>query len=151
MAIWVDADACPRTVREILFRASARTKTTVTFVANSQIRTPAVKEIRFVQVPKGFDVADQEILNRSKPGDLVITGDISLAADLLKSGVSVISPRGEQFSTETVGQKLNIRDFLETMRSSGEHTGGSRPMSKGDSQKFGNSLDQYLAKSIKSS
>tara|TARA_Y100001935_G_C17275888_1_gene494631 strand:- start:508 stop:963 length:456 start_codon:yes stop_codon:yes gene_type:complete len=146
ITIWVDADACPRAVREILCRASIRTKIRINFVANSPIPLPKIKQINFVQVPPGFDVADNEISKRANPKDLVITSDIPLAADLIVKGVSVLNPRGENFTEETIKQKLTLRDFMETMRSSGEHTGKSKPLAKADLHKFANSLDRYITK-----
>ena len=146
ITIWVDADACPKGVREILCRASIRTKIQTNFVANSVIPLPKVKQINFVQVPRGFDVADDEILNRASPKDIVITSDIPLAADLIDKGVTVISPRGENFTKDTIKQKLVLRDFMETMRSSGEHSGKSKPLAKTDLQKFANALDRYITK-----
>ena len=146
ITIWVDADACPKGVREILCRASIRTKIQTNFVANSVIPLPKVKQINFVQVPRGFDVADNEILNRASPKDIVITSDIPLAADLIDKGVAVISPRGENFTKDTIKQKLVLRDFMETMRSSGENSGKSKPLAKTDLQKFANALDRYITK-----
>ena len=146
ITIWVDADACPKGVREILCRASIRTKIRINFVANSLIPLPKVQQINFVQVARGFDVADDEILKRARPKDLVITSDIPLAADLIDKEVAVISPRGETFTKDTIKQKLVLRDFMETMRSSGEHSGRSKPLAKTDLQKFANALDRYITK-----
>ena len=115
-------------------------------MANSVIPLPKVQQIKFVQVPRGFDVADDEILKRARPKDLVITSDIPLAADLIDKEVAVISPRGENFTKDTIKQKLVLRDFMETMRSSGEHSGRSKPLAKTDLQKFANALDRYITK-----
>ena len=142
--IWVDADACPNVIKEILFRAATRTQTPLTLVANNFIRTPASKLIRFLQVPKGFDVADNEIVQRSNPGDLAITADIPLAAELLAKEVQALNPRGELYSNENIGHRLNMRDFMDTMRSSGVHTGGPPPISKSERQAFANALDKIL-------
>jgi len=146
ITIWVDADACPKAIREILCRASIRTKTELNFIANSPVPLPRVKQINFFQVPRGFDIADNEILKRANPKDLVITSDIPLAADLIGKEVAVVNFRGENFTKETIKQKLVLRDFMETMRSSGEHTGKSKPLAKADLHKFANSLDRYITK-----
>ena len=142
--IWIDADACPNVIKEILFRAATRTQTPLTLVANNFIRTPASKLIQFLQVPKGFDVADNEIVQRSNPRDLVITADIPLAAELLAKEVQALNPRGELYSKDNIGHRLNMRDFMDTMRSSGVHTGGPPPISKSARQTFANALDKVL-------
>ena len=146
MAIWVDADACPVAIKDIIFRAANRTETRTTLVANSYIKVPPSKYISFLQVPKGFDVADNEIVQRAEPGDLVITGDIPLAAEIMEKGAAALNPRGERYSEDTVRQLLNMRDFMDTMRASGAHTGGPPPMNQSDKQAFANELDKYLAK-----
>ncbi len=146
MAIWVDADACPVAIKDIIFRAANRTETQTTLVANSYIKVPPSKYISFLQVPKGFDVADNEIVNRAEPGDLVITGDIPLAAEIMEKGAAALNPRGERYSEDTVRQRLNMRDFMDTMRASGAHTGGPPPMNQSDKHAFANELDKYLAK-----
>ncbi len=146
MAIWVDADACPVAIKDIIFRAANRTETRTTLVANSYIKVPPSKYISFLQVPKGFDVADNEIVQRAEPGDLVITGDIPLAAEIMEKGAAALNPRGERYSEDTVRQRLNMRDFMDTMRASGAHTGGPPPMNQSDKQAFANELDKYLAK-----
>ncbi len=148
--IWVDADACPNVIKEILFRAATRTQTPLTLVANNFIRTPNHKLIQFLQVPQGFDVADNEIVQRSQPGDLVITADIPLASELLAKEVQALNPRGELYTRENIGQRLNMRDFMDTMRSSGVHTGGPPPISKSERQSFANALDKILTKIPKS-
>jgi uncharacterized protein YaiI (UPF0178 family) len=146
MNIWVDADACPVVVREILFRAAARTGVRVTLVANQAISTPSSPNVRALQVARGFDVADEEIVRRLDPGDLVITSDIPLAAEVIGKGGHALSPRGEMQTTENIRAKLNMRDFMDTMRSSGVETGGG-PAAFGqrDKQRFANSLDRFLA------
>jgi uncharacterized protein YaiI (UPF0178 family) len=145
MKIWVDADACPGVIKEILFRAAERTQTPVTLVANQALRTPPSRLISTVQVPGGFDVADNEIVRRADPGDLVITSDIPLAAEVIDRQALALSPRGELFSKNNIGARLNMRDFLETMRSSGEHTGGPAPFSNADKKQFADQLDRLLA------
>ncbi|MEC8408371.1 MAG: YaiI/YqxD family protein [Pseudomonadota bacterium] len=145
MKIWVDADACPGAIKEILFRAAERTQTPVTLVANQALRTPPSRLISAVQVPGGFDVADTEIVRRTDPGDLVITSDIPLAAEVIDRQALALSPRGELFSKNNIGARLNMRDFLETMRGSGEHTGGPAPFSNSDKKHFAEHLDRLLA------
>ena len=145
MTIWVDADACPVVVKEIIFRAAIRTETQATLVANNFIKVPASKSITFLQVPKGFDVADNEIVRRTEEGDLVITADIPLAAEVMEKGAVALNPRGERYSDDTIKQTLNLRDFMDTMRSSGEHTGGPPPLNHSNRQAFANELDKYLA------
>ena len=145
MQIWVDADACPVVVKEILFRAADRTKTLVTLVANQYIRVPRSEYIKTVQVPSGFDVADNEIVQRAAAGDLVITADIPLAAEIIEKGAHALNPRGEMYSTENIRSLLNMRDFMDTMRSSGVDTsGGPPPLNQSDRQAFANQLDRFL-------
>lgn len=144
MKIWVDADACPVVVRDILYRAAQRTGVEVTLVANQFIRTPAASNITMVQVPSGFDVADNEIVLRSHAGDLVITSDIPLADEVITKGGHALSSRGELFTKENIKSRLNIRDFMETMRSSGIQTGGPAPLNQHDRQQFANQLDKWL-------
>lgn len=147
MHIWIDADACPNPVKDIVFRAAVRTATPVTLVANQPLVTPPSPLIKSVQVSSGFDVADNYIVDAASPGDLVITSDIPLAADAVAKGVDVINPRGEQYTTENVRQRLNMRDFMETMRSSGIMSGGPAPFSQQDRQAFANALDRFLTRS----
>jgi uncharacterized protein YaiI (UPF0178 family) len=142
--IWVDADACPAAIKEILFRAAERTETKVTFVANQYITTPRSRFVSCVQVSRGFDVADNEIVTRSAKGDLVITSDIPLADEVISKGCLALSPRGELFTEENIKARLNIRDFMETMRSSGVQTGGPSSLGASDKQAFGNQLDRWL-------
>lgn len=144
--IWIDADACPKPVKDIVFRASARTKTAVVMVANQYIPKPTSSLIRAVQVEKGFDKADDYIVLSSQAGDLIITQDIPLAAECMDKGVIAIHPRGALYNKDTIKQKLAMRDFLDTMRSSGEHTGGPAAYSDKDKQQFANALDRWLAK-----
>ncbi|MEJ8566555.1 YaiI/YqxD family protein [Elongatibacter sediminis] len=146
MKIWVDADACPVVIREILFRAAERTQTQVTMVANQQVRVPASRFVDAIQVQAGFDVADNEIVKRVLAGDLVVTADIPLAAEVMESGAHALNPRGELYSPDTIRQRLNLRDFMDTLRSSGIHTGGPSALSQSDRQQFANNLDRLLAK-----
>jgi uncharacterized protein YaiI (UPF0178 family) len=131
-------------IKEILFRAATRTETPMTLVANNFIKTPNSKLINFLQVPQGFDVADDEIVLRSNPDDLVITADIPLAAELIAKGVQALNPRGELYTEDNVRGRLNMRDFMDTMRSSGVQSGGPPPISQADKQAFANALDRIL-------
>ena len=146
MKIWVDADACPVVIKEILFRAAERTGVPLTLVANQAIRTPPSRYIRSLQVPSGFDVADNEIVKRVKAGDLVITADIPLAAEVIDKGGHALNPRGELYSADTIRGRLNMRDFMDTLRASGIHTGGPPTLSQGDRKAFANNLDRLLTK-----
>jgi len=147
MKIWVDADACPGVVKEILFRAARRTGVQLTLVANQPLATPNVSNITTLQVPRGFDVADDEIVKRLEAGDLVITSDIPLAAEVIAKGGHALSPRGEMHTSENIGARLNMRDFLDTMRSSGvEIGGGPTAFSQRDKQTFANELDRFLTR-----
>ncbi|MBR9814229.1 YaiI/YqxD family protein [bacterium] len=147
MHIWVDADACPVVIRQILFRAAKRTNVPVTLVANHPLSVPRGGTVTMLQVSSGFDVADNEIVKRLSAGDLVITSDIPLAAEVIDAGGQAISPRGERFSADTIKGKLSMRDFMETMRSSGvEMSGGPAAMGNADKQAFANLLDQALAR-----
>ncbi len=146
MKIWVDADACPGVIKEIIFRAAERKTLLTTLVANHAMHTPPSKYISFLQVASGFDVADNEIVRRLEEGDLVITSDIPLAAEVIEKGGKALSPRGELFTTENIKPRLNIRDFLDTMRSSGVNTGGPPPLSQTDRREFANHLDKILAR-----
>ncbi|MGB0864884.1 MAG: YaiI/YqxD family protein [Granulosicoccaceae bacterium] len=144
--IWVDADACPGVVKEILFKAAERKQVPLTLIANQPIRVPRSKWIKSVQVASGFDVADNEIVARCGVGDLVITADIPLAAEVMDKGAMALNPRGELYSVQTIKQKLSMRDFMETLRSSGVQTGGPPPLSQTDRREFANQLDRVLAK-----
>ena len=146
MKIWVDADACPVVIKEILFRAARRTQTHMTLVANQPVSVPRSEFINTLQVSSGFDVADNEIVKRLAAGDLVITADIPLAAEVIEKGGHALNPRGELYSKETIRARLNMRDFMDTLRASGINTGGPAAISQSDRQAFGNSLDRFLAK-----
>lgn len=146
MKIWVDADACPVVIKEILFKAAQRTQVITTFVANQFIKTPPSAYLKNIQVASGFDVADNEIVKRVGEGDLVITGDIPLAAEVIEKGGHALNPRGEMYTTDSIKQRLNMRDFMDTMRASGVHTGGQAPLSQTDRQNFANNLDRMLTK-----
>ena len=145
MKIWVDADACPVVIKEILFRAAERTQTTTTLLANHYLKVPPSKVISFVQVTAGFDVADDEIVKRAAPNDLVITADIPLAAEVVEKGCLALNPRGELYTESNIRQRLNMRDFMDTLRSSGIDTGGAPPIGQSDRQAFANNLDKLLA------
>lgn len=145
MHIWVDADACPRVIKEILFRAATRTKISLTLVANQTLHVPPSPFIRSVQVPDGFDVADNEIVKRLRAGDLVITSDLPLAAEVIDKGGHVLSHRGEWFSAANIRPLLNMRDFMDNLRASGVQTGGPPPMSHSERQAFAAHLDRFLA------
>ena len=144
MTIWVDADACPNVIKEVLFRAAERTQTQVTLVANQYLRVPPSRFIRAMVVPKGFDVADNEIVRLCEPGDLVITADIPLAAEVLEKGAAALNPRGERYSNATIRERLTMRDFMDTLRASGVHTGGPGTLSQRDRQLFAAELDKWL-------
>jgi len=145
--IWVDADACPVVVKEILYRAAERTGVQLTLVANQAIHTPSSAHINTLRVQQGFDVADDEIVKRLEAGDLVITSDIPLAAEVIEKGGHALSPRGEMHTTENIRARLNMRDFLDTMRASGVDTGGGpAAFSQRDKQEFANNLDRFLTK-----
>ncbi|MGD9858719.1 MAG: YaiI/YqxD family protein [Marinobacterium sp.] len=150
MKIWVDADACPVVIKEILFRAADRTGLELTLIANHAIKVPPSANIRAIQVSGGFDVADHEIVRRCEAGDLVITSDIPLAAELLDKGAMALTPRGEQFTAENIRGRLNMRDFMETMRASGVQSGGPAAMSQSDRQAFANQLDRLISKALRS-
>jgi uncharacterized protein YaiI (UPF0178 family) len=151
MKIWVDADACPVVIKEILFKAAERTRVPLTLVANQPIRFPPSPFINMLQVKSGFDVADDEIVKLVSAGDLVITGDIPLAAEVIEKGGLALNPRGELYSESDIKAKLNMRDFMDTMRASGAHTGGKPPLSQSDRQAFANNLDRLLTKHAKKS
>ncbi|ARR49419.1 TPA: YaiI/YqxD family protein [Photobacterium damselae] len=149
MKIWVDADACPNVVKEILFRVANRVGVQVTLVANQFIRVPASAHIRSIQVEAGFDVADNYIVQQVEAGDLVITADIPLADEVITKNGHALNPRGEMYTKETIKQRLQMRDFMETLRSSGIQTGGPAPLSQADRQNFANKLDSFIAKNFK--
>ena len=145
MKIWVDADACPVVLKDILCRAAERTQRQVTFVANQFIRLPPSRYIKFIQVARGFDVADNEIVQRVDTGDLVITGDIPLAAEAIEKGGYALNHRGELYTANNIRECLNMRDFMDTLRSSGIETGGPAALSQSDRQAFANQLDKFLS------
>ena len=145
MKIWVDADACPIVVKEILFRAAARTGVQLTLVANQAMRIPRSRNIDMLKVETGFDVADNEIVKRLEAGDLVITSDIPLAAEVIAKGGHALSPRGELYSADNIRERLNMRDFMDTLRASGINTGGPAALSHADRQAFASHLDRLLA------
>lgn len=151
MTLWIDADACPKVIKDIVFRASQRLQFEVVLVANHYQSTPPGTLIRAIQVGAGFDVADNLIVQQSKPFDIVITADIPLAAELIAKQVHVLNPRGERYSRETIGARLTLRDFLDTLRGSGIMSGGPAPLSASDRMKFGNALDRLLAEQIRRS
>ena len=146
MRIWVDADACPKVIKEILFRAAKRAQVQVTLVANQSLRTPSSQHIKSMQVSSGFDVADNEIVKQVEAGDLVITADIPLAAQVVDKGAHALNPRGELYTAENVKARLSLRDFMAQIRDSGINTGGPAPLSQSDRQAFANHLDRLLAK-----
>lgn len=145
MNIWVDADACPAVVKDILYRAAERAQVNLTLVANQPLRTPRSSFIRTLQVPRGFDVADNEIARRVEPGDLVVTADIPLAAQVIERGGTALDPRGELYSPDTIRERLTMRAFMDELRASGVQTGGPPPLAHGDRQRFANQLDRWLA------
>ena len=145
MQIWVDADACPKAIKDILFRVAERLGITTTLVANQYLQRPPSRYIQFVQVNSGFDVADNEIVKRLSSGDLVITGDIPLAYEVICKGGHAINPRGELYTVDNIKDRLNMRDFMDTLRSSGIDTGGPSVLNSRDIQAFANQLDKFLA------
>lgn len=146
MQIWVDADACPGVIKEIIFRAAERRQIQTTLVANQMLRTPPSKYIRAIQVASGFDVADAHIVDQLAAGDLVVTADIPLAALVIERGAHALNPRGELYTTATIRERLNMRDFMEGLRAAGIETGGPAAFSQADRQAFANQLDRFLAK-----
>ena len=148
-SIWVDGDACPKVIKEILFRAAERTGVSVTLVANQPLPIPRVPSLRVLQVGAGFDVADNEIVKRMLPGDLVITADIPLAAEIIAKGGEALNPRGELYSPDTIRGVLTMRDFMDTMRASGHVGGGPPALTQADRNAFAGHLDKWLARSRK--
>lgn len=142
--IWVDADACPVAIKEVLFRAADREQVHVTLVANQWIRTPPSRFVRSIQVPGGFDVADAEIVERVSAGDLVVTQDIPLAALVIEKGALAVHPRGELYTPDTIAQRLSMRNFMDELRGSGVDTGGPAAFHPRDKQAFANQLDRWL-------
>lgn len=146
MKIWVDADACPLVVKEILYRAANRTQVPLILIANQMLRVPPSPWITAVQVPSGFDVADQRIVKEAQSGDLIITADVPLAAQAIAKGAIVIDPRGELLNAGNIQERLAMRNFLDSLRSSGVDTGGPAAFSDADRKAFANQLDRLLAK-----
>jgi uncharacterized protein YaiI (UPF0178 family) len=146
MQIWVDADACPAVIKDILFRVADRLQLTVTLVANKLLRTPPSRFVKAIQVPAGFDAADREIVLLAQAGDLVITADIPLAAEILKKGAHALNPRGEMYTNDNIQQHLTMRTFMETLRGSGVDTGGPPSFSQSDRHLFAKQLDRHLAR-----
>lgn len=144
--IWVDADACPAAIKEVLFRAAEREQVHVTLVANQWLRTPPSRFVRAIQVPGGFDVADNEIVERVATGDLVVTQDIPLAAAVIAKGALAVHPRGELYTPDTIAQRLSMRNFMDELRGSGVDTGGPAAFHARDKQAFANQLDRWLVK-----
>ncbi|MCU7905098.1 MAG: YaiI/YqxD family protein [Candidatus Thiodiazotropha sp. (ex Epidulcina cf. delphinae)] len=144
--IWVDADACPKVIKEILFRVAERVGMSVTLVANQPLQVPGSRYIRTVQVAAGFDVADNHIVQQVAAGDLVITADIPLAAEVIAKGCLALNPRGDLYTEDNIRQRLTMRDFMDTLRGSGVNTGGPPSLSQADRQAFANQLDRLLAK-----
>lgn len=142
--IWVDADACPVPVKEILFRAAERAQVQVTLVANQALRTPPSRFVRSLQVAGGFDVADNEIVQRVAAGDLVVTQDIPLAAQVIAKGALAVNPRGVLYTTDTIAQQLSMRNFMDELRGAGVDTGGPAAFHPRDRQAFANQLDGWL-------
>ncbi len=146
MQIWVDADACPGVIKEIIFRAAERRQIQTTLVANQMLRTPPSKFIRAIQVPSGFDVADAHIVEQVQAGDLVVTADIPLASLVIGRGGHALNPRGEMYTTANIRERLAMRNFMEELRSAGVDTGGPAAFGQADRQAFANQLDRFLAK-----
>lgn len=148
MQIWVDADACPGVIKDIIFRAAERVQLPTTLVANQMLRTPPSRFIRAIQVRHGFDVADAHIVGQVEPGDLVVTADIPLAAAVIAKGAHALDPRGELYSRANIEERLSMRNFMEDLRSSGVNTGGPAGFSQADRQAFANQLDRFLARAL---
>ncbi|AIF48993.1 YaiI/YqxD family protein [Dyella japonica] len=144
--IWVDADACPAAIKEVLFRAAEREQVHVTLVANQWLRTPPSRFVRAIQVPGGFDVADNEIVDRVSAGDLVVTQDIPLAAAVIGKGALAVHPRGELYTPDTIAQRLSMRNFMDELRGAGVDTGGPAAFHARDKQAFANQLDRWLVR-----
>lgn len=146
MIIWVDADACPNAVKQVLFKAAQRLSLETILVANQPIVTPRSKVISAIQVPQGFDVADDAIVQKMSPGDLVVTADIPLAAEVVEKGGTALNPRGMLYTKENVKDFLARRDRAEQLRETGVISGGPSALDKKDIQKFANALDKFLAR-----
>ena len=146
MKIWVDADACPKVIKDILFRAAERTQVELILVANQVLPTPPSNFIKSLRVKPGFDVADNEIVKKLAAGDLVVTADIPLAAEVIAKGGHALNPRGELYTTDNIKARLSMRDFMDTLRASGINTGGPAALNQNDRLAFANSLDKFLAR-----
>ena len=148
MQIWVDADACPKVIKNILFRAAERVQVCLTLVANQPLQIPQSDHIKSIQVPGGFDIADEHIIQKVQKGDLVITADIPLANEIVEKGGYALNPRGEFYTKDNIRERLAIRDLMDELRSSGVDTGGPASINQNDRQIFANQLDQFLMKHI---
>jgi len=148
MKIWIDADACPVVIKDILFRAAERTGIHLTLVANQPVTVPRSRLIKSIQVASGYDAADNEIVKRINPGDLVITSDIPLAAEIIEKQAIALSPRGELYTADNIKNRLTMRDFMDSLRSSGIDTGGPPPLNQGDRKTFADQLDRILSKRV---
>ncbi len=148
MQIWVDADACPKVIKEILFRAAKRLSIPLTLVSNQRLRIPNSQYIKAVQVPGGFDVADAYIIQHIKPGDLVITADIPLAAEVVEKGGYALNPRGELYTSDNIRYHLSVRNFMDELRGSGVNSGGPATLNQNDRQTFANQLDRFLTRHL---
>jgi uncharacterized protein YaiI (UPF0178 family) len=146
MRIWVDADACPAVIKDILYRAAERLKIGMTLVANKPLRTPPSPYIKALQVPRGIDVADSHIVKALAPGDLVITADIPLASDVIARGAIALNPRGELYSPENIQERLALRNYLDELRGTGERTGGPAALDNTDRKRFADQLDKLLSR-----
>ena len=146
MNVWVDADACPKEIKDLLYRAAKRTQVKVTLVANQQMRTPKSEYVDSIVVQAGMNVADRRIVEVVEPGDLVITADIPLAADVVAKGGQALNPRGELYTDSNVGDRLAVRNMLDELRGGGQITGGPSSFNAKDKQAFANQLDRILAK-----
>ncbi|MGH8503802.1 MAG: YaiI/YqxD family protein [Gammaproteobacteria bacterium] len=149
MQIWIDADACPRPIKDILFRAAERRELMLILVANQPLQTPASRYIKTIRVTAGFDVADNHIAQAVEAGDLVITADIPLAAAVIEKGAHALNPRGELYTEGNIKARLSMRNFMDELRGSGVNTGGPPPLSQSDRQAFANQLDRFLARHLK--
>lgn len=150
MKIWVDADACPGVIKEILFRAARRTELDLILVANQAISVPPSRNIKMIQVASGFDVADNEIVKRMSAGDLVITADIPLAAEVIEKAGQALNPRGELYTVDNIKNRLAMRDLMDSLRSSGVDTGGPPPLNQSDRKSFANQLDRIISQNTRS-
>ena len=149
MKIWVDADACPVVIKDILFRAAERTGIELTLVANQRIRIPRSRVVKFLLVKSGFDAADNEIVKRLSSGDLVITADIPLASEVVEKGAYALNPRGEFYDADNIKSRLNVRDFMDALRESGVDTSGPPSLSQSDRKTFADNLDKFLSRHVK--